>query len=350
VPKNPGRIAADVASTLHRGTVVSQMSTSSGILRLLLIMQLCFSLVAIPTLPAAASGPNGVLVSENGVPLSVRLVSPTGYWVTTPCGRLASVGTGTLVGNVVVALDPGHGGPRDPGAVGATGLSESSLNLEIAKRTAHELDRRGVSTLLTRSGNYPVRLDVRAELADNAGAELLVSIHHNAPTPGPSAEPGVEIFIQHDSTASRRLGGILWEDAMEALSRFDVDWTAAFDAGVMTVMSTRGDDAYGIIRYPETPTALIELGYISHRPEAELFGTDDYREAAAMALADGIERYLTTDDGGAGYVEGRTFNPLPGISRSRCVDPYVRGLETLSDRLTDRTSDRATEPSEPIQE
>ena len=89
----------------------------------------------------------------------------------------------------------------------------------------------------------------------------------------------------------------------------------------MTVLNTRGDDAYGIIRTPITTTALIELGYISSRAEAELYQDPGYAVAAATALTDAVERYLTTAESGSGFVKGRVFNPNPGVGKDVCVDP-----------------------------
>jgi hypothetical protein len=89
----------------------------------------------------------------------------------------------------------------------------------------------------------------------------------------------------------------------------------------MTVLNTRGDDAYGMIRHPETPSALVELGYISNPAEAELHLRPAYSWFAAISVATAIERYLETNDTGSGHVEGRVFNPRPSIASDACVDP-----------------------------
>jgi len=104
---------------------------------------------------------------------------------------------------------------------------------------------------------------------------------------------------------------------------FDIAWVSAEDAGVMTVLNTRGDDAYGIIRTPITTTALIELGYISSRAEAELYQDPDYPVAAATAVTEAVELYLTTAEPGSGFVEGRVFNPNPGVGKDVCVEPAL---------------------------
>ena len=116
----------------------------------------------------------------------------------------------------------------------------------------------------------------------------------------------------------------MWGRVMAALSDFEIEWTAAPDAGVLTVLSTRGNDAYGMISGPRTTSVLAELAYISNPVEAELFATSEYVEAVSDALADAIENYLTTEATGAGYVaEPRVFNPQPGIGGSLCVDPAL---------------------------
>jgi hypothetical protein len=91
----------------------------------------------------------------------------------------------------------------------------------------------------------------------------------------------------------------------------------------MTVLNTRGDDAYGMMRYPETPSALVELGYISNPAEAELHLRPAYVWIAALSVATAIKRYLETEDSGSGYVEGRIFNPRPGIGTDSCIDPAL---------------------------
>jgi N-acetylmuramoyl-L-alanine amidase len=277
-----------------------------------------------PSITTTDPGPVLGLMTATGVPVALILETETRYLVYSPCGRPVFVEDGEPIHRTPVVLDPGHGGDRDVGAQGRNGLPEKVANLRVAMATQEALSAKGIPSVLTRTADYATTLTSRARFADTLQAELMVSIHHNAPTPGPSAVPGVEIFVQHDSDASRRLGGVLWVHSMAALSRFDVAWTAADDAGVMPVLNQRGTDAYGIIRLPVTPTALIEMGYMSNPVEAELFATDEYLEVASQALADAIEAYLTTDQPGSGFNdEGRVFRPNPGLTMAECVDPSL---------------------------
>ncbi len=132
--------------------------------------------------------------------------------------------------------------------------------------------------------------------------------------------PGTEVFIQSESEESKRLGGLLYEYVVSSLATVNgVVWHAAPDAGVLRVLNTRGEDTYGMMRLPETPTALIEVAYLNSREEAEFLATQEYLDLASVALADAIEAYLISEEPGSGFVdEPRRFTAQPSIARSVC--------------------------------
>lgn len=272
-----------------------------------------------PVVPEAKA-----LISPTGVVLPVREVKDDGYVITTPCGNEGFLVWGTPISEARVVLDPGHGG-EEPGATGDNGLSEKELNLRVVKRTAALLTSRGISNVVTRSFDYRVPLRVRAEIANRLESEVLVSVHHNAPQLGNSEGPGTEIFVQSYNPDSRRLGGLIYDKTVPQLAQFDIQWVSARDAGVIEVRNSDGEDSYGMIRRPEVPAVLVELGYLANRAEAELFDTPEYIEAAALGLADGIETYLTLDAEGSGYRDTpRIFNPKGGTGGiSGCEDPAL---------------------------
>lgn len=273
------------------------------------------------TLPPDSEGEVVGLITPTGVTVAVRSRTTAGFIVSDNCGEAAYLTEGVPIRSPVVVLDPGHGGPIDTGAVGRNGLQEKEINLRVALATEELLRERGIPTILTRTADYPVPLLNRVAFADHLRPEIMVSIHHNAPTPGQSEDPGTEVFVQSGSPESRRLGGVLWEYVTRRLAVFPVAWTAAPDSGVLRVLHPSGGDAYGMIRGPETVTALVEMAYISHPEEAELLDSEEYLDVASRALADAIETYLTTTVPGSGYVEDpRVFRPQPGL-RARDCEP-----------------------------
>lgn len=269
-----------------------------------------------------APGDVRVMISPSGVLVGVAGQTAGGYVVETPCGGVTTIAWGQPIGAIQVVLDPGHGGD-EPGAEDESGMTEAELNLALARRTAAVLTERSVSVVLTRNGDYRIPISRRAALADLIRPAAFVSIHHNTPASRPSATPGTEVFVQSDSDQSRRLGGLIYEEVVAALSGFDVEWTSRDDAGVLVVLNDDGEDSYGIARYPASTSALVEMAYLGNPKEAALLLTPDYLAVGAEALADAIERFLITQDPGSGFVDTpRTFNPSGETGGSGgCVDP-----------------------------
>jgi N-acetylmuramoyl-L-alanine amidase len=266
---------------------------------------------------SAVRSPSGVLLVVTGRTAGGRVV-------TTPCGFTTVLEGGEPVGDIAVVIDPGHGG-SEAGAEDIPNLSEAKLNLALAKRTEAELTARGISVVLTRDEDFRITVRQRAAIADAVGPEIFISIHHNTPASRASATPGTEVYVQQGVPASRRLGGLLHQSVVDALATNfgDVEWTARDDAGVLVVLNDDGEDAYGIARYPATPSALVEMAYMGNPSEAEMLSNPDYLEIGAVALADGIERFLTTDASGTDPAgQPRIFNPsgrTGGVDG--CVDP-----------------------------
>lgn len=275
----------------------------------------------LPDVDALGESPP-VLISPSGVVVPVLSRSAEGFIVRTPCGHEADLVWGHPIFDAVVVLDPGHGGD-ERGAIGPSGEAEAEVNLDIARRTATVLEGQGIAVALTRTGDYRIPISNRAAIADQLQAFVFVSIHHNSPTPNPADWPGVEIYVQNDSDDSSRLGGLLHEELISALSVFDVEWASRSDAGVLTVINPNGEDAFGVNRYPTTPSALAELAYISNPTEALVIGTSEYRQSSATALATGIVRYLNTSDPGSGFIsEPRLFEPSGATGGTDgCIDP-----------------------------
>ncbi len=273
-----------------------------------------------------APAPDGVLavITTTGVLVPVIGKTPTRYQVIAPCGDQAFVGWGHEVSAVQVVLDPGHGG-SESGADDVPDLTEAELNLQIARRSASRLLEREITVAVTRTDDYRIPIQQRAAIADQLQAEVFVSIHHNTPASKSSTTPGTEVYVQSESDDSARLGGLVYEEVFDALSQFDVEWTSRDDAGVLVVLDDEGNDAYGIVRRPMVTSALVELAYLGNPDEAALLATDEYVEAASTAVADGIERFLTTSEPGSGFIETpRVFNPS-GLTGGvgDCVNPRL---------------------------
>lgn len=273
-------------------------------------------------LPPNRTEASGVVVTQSGLVLPMLRREGDAFVVETPCARTAVV-RGTLVERATVVLDAGHGG-KEPGAVGPNGLSEKGINLAVVNHAKAALERAGVSTMLTRTGDHRVTLSTRAKVAKALNPKAFVSVHHNAEPDGPRATPGSETYYQVDNADSKRLSGLVYEEVVKALSAYAIPWVADTDAGAKYRRNTSGGDYYGILRLTQgVPAVLAELAFVSNPPEAELLTRPDVQQVEGEAVARGILRFLNTGDPGSGYTEPypRSSPAGGGGGSSGCVDP-----------------------------
>jgi N-acetylmuramoyl-L-alanine amidase len=182
---------------------------------------------------------------------------------------------------VVVALDPGHGGSADnahpdqlfdPGAVASNGLLEKDVALDISRRVRTLLEADQVRVVMTRDSDVWMDIPSRSQIANNSGAAVFVSIHLNGfsdPTVGGTVilYPGDSAlgFAQKMSDAlAHRLGPLGIQDNGPMLR--DNWW-------IHTTM----------------PTVTVEAAYLSNPTEANLLRRDDVRQTVALGIRDGIE-------------------------------------------------------------
>jgi N-acetylmuramoyl-L-alanine amidase len=274
------------------------------------------------------SSPGGAPAGRlrGGVVVPIQALSQGEAKVLTPCERTVWVpaGAGEVVHSATVVLDPGHGG-KETGAIGPSGLTEKDVNLQVAKDAADVLRQQGVSVVLTRDQDYRASISFRAALASAVHPAAMVSIHHNAEPDGPLTYPGSETYYQYRSAASKRLAGLLEEEARAALTPYAAHWMGDRDAGAKWRLNSAGGDYYGILRRPgafQITAALAELAFISNPSEETLLARRDVQQSEGAAVARAILRFLHTQDPGSGFTV-----PYPrgeaggGGGAENCTDP-----------------------------
>lgn len=185
-----------------------------------------------------------------------------------------------------VVLDAGHGG-RDPGKIGAGEIQEKDVNLKIAKKLKGKLEERGIQAVLTREkdetlapeGNANRQVEdikKRVERIDGENALLAVSIHQNS-YQDPEVR-GAQVFYYQHSTKGKEAAAIL----QEALIRMDPEHPR----------EAKANGTYYLLRRTQTPTVIVECGFLSNPEEAKLLASEEYQEKIAEAVAEGIETCL----------------------------------------------------------
>ncbi|CEO10843.1 N-acetylmuramoyl-L-alanine amidase [[Clostridium] sordellii] len=172
-----------------------------------------------------------------------------------------------------VFLDPGHGG-YDSGALGFE-RKESDLNLQVAKRVEKKLQSKNIQVVMSRKTDEFISLGKRAELANNYGADVFVSIHQNS-AENQSAH-GIETYYHPDKQGYKPLALDIQNSAIKI--------TGAKDREVKS-------SNLAVLRESNMPSALFESGFISNKNESDKLANPTYQDKLASGITNGIEKYL----------------------------------------------------------
>lgn len=210
----------------------------------------------------------------------------------------------------LIVLDAGHGG-TDPGKQNLKlKLDEKDMTLDVVLRLKKLLELRGYQVRLTRetdtrfSNSPAIDLPWRAEIANQAGADLFLSIHFNAVDPRDAQRvSGSETYVltpqsmistqpESDKTMVKEKYPGNRYDAANALLGYSLHHQLI--TGLKT--SDRGFKRYryAVLRTLNCPGALIEAAYLSNDTEAARVGKPEFRQQIAEAIADGVQAYSGT--------------------------------------------------------
>ena len=227
----------------------------------------------------------------------------------------------SVVKKPLIVLDPGHGG-KDPGAISLSGRYEKNLTLTMAQETKKIIESTGkYRVLLTRDRDVALALRERIAFAHKNKADLFISIHadsaKNKNAKGLSVytiserasdkesmalaerENKADIILGIDlSGETQEVSNILIDlakrDTMEKSSHF-----ADLLVGRMTSQVTLVKDAHRyagfvVLKSPNIPSVLLELGYLSNKQEEKLLAQSSYRNRLSKSILQAIDAYFST--------------------------------------------------------
>ena len=231
---------------------------------------------------------------------------------------------GLKIGRIVI--DAGHGG-HDSGTIGAEGIEEKDVVLDVALRVGKLLhDRLGAEIVYTRSDDTFIPLETRTAIANKAQADLFLSIHANSST-DPSAR-GVETYYLNFTSAPDALETAARENAVSDQSihqlsdlvkkialkdkisesrEFASDVEKSLYSGLQR--GNAGLKDRGVKKAPfvvligaNMPSILAEISFVTNPKDASELRQPDYRERVAESLYKGVAKYA----GGLSSVKGAT--------------------------------------------
>lgn len=228
----------------------------------------------------------------------------------------------------IVVLDPGHGG-KDPGAIGAYGKTyEKNITLAMGKELKAVLEKKGYKVYLTRSTDIFIPLRQRVNIARKHKADLFVSIHAdsalNRNAKGLSVytlsetasdkeaaalaerENKVDIIGGVDfSENSKEINDILISlsqtDSRNKSSKFATYMVGEMRKSVQLVSNSHRFAGFAVLKAPDIPSALLEMGYLSNRGEEKLLKQSSYRKKLANSVSLAVDKYFNDPEIAALY-------------------------------------------------
>ena len=263
----------------------------------------------------------GLFVAAAGSPaLSQDGARKSATSATLPVAAPSSVQTGPGNSRWTVVLDPGHGGV-DKGAVSPSGFEEKALVLRTAQLIRRFLERdRRFEVLLTRQDDRYVPLRERYEFARRRRAALFVSIHADA---NPfSKKRGLSVHTLSARASDRQaarlaerenrsdtVAGVNLHGAGKSVSAILLDLvqretrTGSARLSTLIVRSARDrvrllrkpqrSASFAVLRAPDVPSVLVELGFLTNPEDEKLLRTLKYRKRLAAVLARAIAQYFS---------------------------------------------------------
>ena len=247
--------------------------------------------------------------------------------------------------DIVVMLDPGHGGFYDVGAISG-GLRETDITWKIGTEVKKILDNTpGITGILTRGENSNPEIYQRGDMAKEYGADLMVSFHINSSES--SLPRGSEVYVTRNDRVDRfyKNSNTLAVNILNNLANIGIPRNGSYlaklrptESGNMYPDGTYAD-YYGIIRYPMNygiPSVLIEHCFISNPYDRDFINNDAMIQKIAQADAQAIieNKELFRIDKTKNSVKG-AFDSIYYDSNSGSIKGTVLYNEVVNDMPVD---------------
>ncbi len=221
---------------------------------------------------------------------------------------------GLKIGRIVI--DPGHGG-HDTGTIGPNGLEEKDLVLDVGRRLGKLLETRlGAEVVYTRKNDTFIPLETRTAIANQARADLFVSIHANSSHD--SAARGVETYYLNFTSSPEALEVAARENAVSEASIYELQdlvkkialkekieesrefaWDVQQSLHTGLAAKSPAIRDRGVKKAPfivligaNMPSILAEISFVSNPTDEHRLSTSEYRQRIAESLYRGIAKYV----------------------------------------------------------
>jgi N-acetylmuramoyl-L-alanine amidase len=220
----------------------------------------------------------------------------------------------------MIVIDPGHGG-IDPGAIGSRGAYEKNVVLAMALKLRRQLEATGrYEVVMTRDSDQIVRLRDRLHVARESNGELFLSLHADSLVKAPEVR-GASVYTLSEQASNEEaarlaskenradiLAGLDLSDQEDIVTEILID-LAQRDANNRSVQvaehfvsqlkpvtkmarQRRSQAGFVVLKSPDMPSVLIELGYLSNPEDERALQDPDHLARLARAMVEAIDQYF----------------------------------------------------------
>ncbi len=228
-----------------------------------------------------------------------------------------------------IVLDPGHGG-KDSGAIGVSGVYEKSIALKAARELKSQLDAKGrYDVILTRNEDIYHPLRKRVDIARAASADLFISLHADS-NPQKSVHGASVYTLSEEASDDESAALAQKENRADIIAGVDISSESSDVSMILIELSQRETKnrsvlfaqtltpelaknvgllrkthrfaGFVVLKAPDVPSVLVELGYLSNRKDEKLLRSDSERSKVTQSVASAVDKFFVTNQGG-----GQTF-------------------------------------------
>lgn len=219
----------------------------------------------------------------------------------------------------IIVLDPGHGG-KDPGAIGRSFRTyEKNITLAMGRELKKQLEAKGFKVYMTRSTDIFIPLRKRVAIARSYHADLFISLH--ADSAANRKAQGLSVYALSEKASDKEAEALAERenkadiidgmdfsdnspeinDVLISLSQNDSRNKSSKFAGyvvnemrqkVKLVSNAHRFAGFAVLKAPDIPSVLLELGYLSNYTEEKNLRQPAYRRKLAQAITKAVVRYF----------------------------------------------------------
>jgi len=220
---------------------------------------------------------------------------------------------------MVIALDPGHGG-MDPGASSHDGMKEKEIVLAFALSLKQALLATGrYDVVMTRDDDHFLKLEDRAKIAHDHKADLFIAVH--ADTLDDASVRGTTLYTVSDKASDAVADALAQkENRADIIAGLDLGKQREEVANALIALTQRESKiqstifarkavaeikpvtqltsqpirsaAFVVLKAPDVPSILMELGYLSNKQDRAMLASEDWRKGMAQAMARAVDHYF----------------------------------------------------------